>query len=193
MITNGIRHGIDPAPTFRRRWTGTAGVAAIALLAMASAACAQSATPGVRTAATAARCDTTSDDKLLVSELSASAVQGVQPLYSHLAGSSKGGDRLVGAVLTVTPLPGVTAEWLDHALECRVARSSLAQTPEASNDPFSLPFGSVDIDVRSAKDAFEIALTGSSPADAREILSRANAFATSRSAVAQQVSLLPAR
>jgi len=153
------------------------------LLAVATAACAQSATQGARSPADQAafmertRCAADDDDKALAPVLSGDAVQGVRPLYSTVE-SAKGGrqSELRGVTVVVAALPGMTAEWLDRALECHSARNTLGHAPAASADPFWLPGSNVDIDVRSAKDGFDVAVTGYSPTDARQILDRASAF-----------------
>jgi hypothetical protein len=48
-------------------------------------------------------------------------------------------------------------------------------------DPFALPGSSVKINVHSAGDGFRVELIGATTADAREILSRADAFLQGRS------------
>jgi hypothetical protein len=123
------------------------------------------------------RCNPDDDDKAIGPVLGGSAVVGVEALYSTF-GSTKSGPQseLRGANLTVTALPGVTAEWLDRALECHSAKAMLGHI-QAADDPFWLPDASLDIDVRSAKDGFQIAVAAFSPDDARRVLARANAFA----------------
>jgi hypothetical protein len=83
--------------------------------------------------------------------------------------------------VVVAALPGMTAEWLDRALEFHSAKEALGHASVVSADPFWLPGSSVDIDVRSARDGFNIAVTGFSPEDARQILARASAFVKSKS------------
>jgi len=159
-----------------------AGAAAILLLAAGAAACAESAAQGARTPADRAafmertRCLADDDDKALAPVLGGSAVQDVQPLYSALGGRSGPQSELRGVTLTIAALPGMTAEWLDRALECHGAKATLGHAPAASDDPFLLPGSALDIDVRTAKDGFDAAITGYSPDDARQILARATAF-----------------
>jgi hypothetical protein len=124
------------------------------------------------------RCGADDDEKAVAPVLGGSAVQGVQPLYSAVEGSKNGLQAVLrGATVTIAALPGMTAEWLDRALECHSARVMLGEVAGAADDPFWLPGSSVDIDVRSAKDGFDAAITGYSSEDARKIFDRANAFA----------------
>jgi hypothetical protein len=127
------------------------------------------------------RCSSSDDDKAIAPILGGQAVLGVRSLYSSTT-SDKNGPvaELRGATLNVAALPGVTAEWLDRTLECHSAKETLGHDGAASDDPFWLPDATVDIDVRPAKDGFDIAVAGFSSSDARQILARANAFAKSK-------------
>jgi hypothetical protein len=172
---------------------GLAIVAAMTLSGLATAACGQPSPQGARSPADYAvfmertRCAPDDDDKTVASVLSGSAVYAVQPLYSQ-SGAGKSGPQLElrGATVSVAALPGVSAEWLDRALECYGAKATLGHTQTASDDPFWLPNAFIDIDVRQAKDGFDIGLTGFSPDDARRILARAKAFANSKIAPAKE-------
>ncbi len=107
--------------------------------------------------------------------------QRVGPVYSAAEANSLGDQaRLRGALLTVSALPGVTAEWLDRELECHGARVVLGRVKPLSDDPFWLPGSKVDIDVRPVKDGFVIGVAGFSSTDARQILDRARAFAKAK-------------
>lgn len=131
------------------------------------------------------RCGADDDEKTIAPVLTGSAVVSVQPLYAAAGGSKSGPQsELRGATVTVSALPGVTAEWLDRALECHGAKAMLGRV-QAGNDPFWLPDATLDVDVRSAKDGFEIAIGAFSPEDARRILDRANAFAGSKAPAAK--------
>ena len=159
------------------------------LLAVATAACGQSSPQGAKTPVDHAafmertRCTADDDGKMLAPVLGGSAVAGVQPLYSTVGGAKSGlQSELRGATVSVAALPGVTAEYLDRALECYSAKAVLGHGPTASDDPFWLPGASVDIDVRSNKDGFDIAVAGFSPEDAQKILARANAFGKAKTA-----------
>jgi hypothetical protein len=132
-------------------------------------------------AAERTRCASDDDDKALAPVLGGDAVQRVQPLYSTVEGAKTGHQsELRGAVVTVSALPGITAEWLDRALECHSAKEVLGHGPTLSDDPFWLPGSSVNIDVTSDRDGFNVAVSAYSANDARRILDRANAFAKSK-------------
>jgi uncharacterized protein (DUF1501 family) len=83
--------------------------------------------------------------------------------------------ELRGATVTVAAEPGVTAEWLNRALECHSAGATLGQVAD-DGDPFFLPGAWVDITVQSAKDGFAIDVSTNSPHDAQRILDRALAW-----------------
>jgi hypothetical protein len=124
------------------------------------------------------RCPAGDDDKALQPVLDGSALVSVRPLYSPNAGGGKAPEsRLQGVVLTVLAQPGVTDVWLDRALECHSARASLGHIAAAADDPFYLPGSSVDIDVRPAKDGYDIIVNGYSTEDTVRIYGRAEAFA----------------
>jgi len=176
-----------------RRRGEVLGTAAAFLATMSVAACEQPSGSGARSPADQAafmehtRCIAGDDDATLAPVLSASSVQNVEPLYATLEGAKSGlHAELRGATVVVAALPGMTAEWLDRALECHSAREALGHAPAPSADPFWLPGSSVDIDVRSARDGFNVAVTGYSPDDARQILARANAFVKSKSSDSPQ-------
>lgn len=166
---------------------GAAAVFLLALLAITAGACADPSAPGGRTPADEAafmertRCASDDTDKALAPVLSGDAVQRVQPLYSTIEGAKSGHQaELRGAIVTVSALPGITAEWLDRGLECHSAREVLGREPTPSDDPFWLPRSTVNIDVSSDRDGFNVAVSAYSADDARRILDRANAFAKAK-------------
>ena len=110
------------------------------------------------------------------------AIVRYDPAYlaSATCGAGAGGcyKRLAGAVITLKPIKGWTAEWLDRALECHSARRVLGKIPpdEIPNDPFWLPGKTVDIDVVSTGREFAATVRSFEVSDAQEILNRAKAF-----------------
>lgn len=131
------------------------------------------------------RCGPDLDETALGPILDGKALRSVEPLYSgNGSEASKGGSpsELRGAIVNVQATTGVTAEWLDRALECHSAKRVLGQGPGAGGDqdPFWLPGSVVDIDVQSAKDGFRIAIAGATPTEGQQILTRAKSFASSR-------------
>jgi hypothetical protein len=127
------------------------------------------------------RCGPEVTDSAIAPILDGKAVQQVEPLYSTFD-SDKSGEtsKLRGAKITINALPGVTAEWLDRELECHNARVTLGQTQPTPNDPFWISGAMLDIDVRPAKDGFVIGVAAFSPADAKQILDLAQAFAKAK-------------
>jgi hypothetical protein len=125
------------------------------------------------------RCSKEVEESALQPVLTGAAVEGVEPLYGNIENVKVGPEsELQGAMIRIRPTPGMTAEWLDRALECHSARRVLGRiaASELPNDPFWLPGRTVDIDAESARDGFTVAVRGVTPADGREILQRANAF-----------------
>jgi len=126
------------------------------------------------------RCTAAEDESALKPVLSGSAIEKVEPLYGNIE-NAKGGAQpeLQGAMIHVRPVPGMTGEWLDRALECHSAKRVLGRIPagDLPNDPFWLPGDrTVDIDAESARDGFTVAVRGATVADGHEILERATAF-----------------
>jgi hypothetical protein len=168
-------------------------VVLLALIAVSACGPSSSTTQGAQTTVDRAtfvehtRCRAEDDEKNLAPVLSGDAVQGVQPLYTTIEGAKSGvGSELRGVTVTIRPLPGMTAEWLDRELECHSARATLGHGHAAPDDPFFLPTSFVNIEVRSATDGFDAEVVGYSPAEAAAILARANAFAKGKVAAAQQ-------
>jgi hypothetical protein len=131
------------------------------------------------------RCSPDDDEKVLREVLSGATLQSVHPLYGHTSmGKTGSASDLRGVTVTVAAPAAVTDVWLDRALECHSARAMLGRLPAQANDPFWLPGAAVDIDVRSAKDNFDILVSAYSTEDAARVFARAEAFANARSAAA---------
>jgi len=159
------------------------GVLSLGLIAGAAAVgCATSAPPQspVEQAAALERteCAAFRDDSAIADVLSGRAVERVEPLYFGLQSKSSN-PRLEGAVLTIRPIRGATAEWLARSLECHGVERMLGRTVARNGavDPFVLPGSMVTVSVRSSGDGFRVELQGATMEDSREILSRADAFA----------------
>lgn len=119
------------------------------------------------------------------------AVESVEPLYDVRRVPAQGGARTdaaeedfghqedAGAVVHLRNVGGVTAEWLDRALQCHEARLVLGRIPAITNDPFSLPGGMVAIEVQPTQGntGFRVTARGHDQDDARAILARARAYA----------------
>jgi hypothetical protein len=123
------------------------------------------------------QCAAFRDDSAIADVLSGRAIESVSPLATGVQSKSSS-PRLQGAVLTVAPIRGASAEWLARALECHGVERSLGRSSTLASavDPFVLPGSLVHITVDSSRDGFRVELVGATTADAREILSRAEAF-----------------
>jgi hypothetical protein len=183
MMHPNRREHVSTSRTDRSRHT-----AAVFVLAAAAAACAE---PSARTPADQAafmertRCASDDDDKTIAPVLNGSALQRIEPLYGTIGGAKSGPmPELRGVTVIVVALPGVTAEWLDRALECHSAKEVLGHEPAPSDDPFWLPGSAVNIDVTSDRDGFNVSIIGYSANDAQLILARATSFAKGKAAAA---------
>jgi hypothetical protein len=154
----------------------------LAVTAVLVVGCAASAPP--RSAAEQAsawdqnQCASFRDDAAIAEVLSGRAVERVDPLYEGVQSKSSS-PRLEGAALSVRPIRGATAEWLNRSLECHGVERMLGRVTALGNttvDPFVLPGSFVHIRVQSSGDGFRVELSGTTIAEAREILSRADAF-----------------
>lgn len=97
----------------------------------------------------------------------AAEVDAVEPLYATVHEHTSAQKRLLGAKLLVRPAPGITAESLDRAVECHVARRV--------DEP-------LEIAVKRTAAGFEVDVVAPTIADAREVLARAHAFARASAA-----------
>jgi len=101
------------------------------------------------------------------------SIEDVQPLRENanrVSGSQTYmGDVLVGALMTVRPLAGLTRERLQRVLECGFA---LAATEGADTDWPKLPAGTM-IKVHSGGDRFFVELRGTNEAAAGQVLEAA--------------------
>jgi len=166
---------------------GHYAVTAAALVAIAVAGCGSSDTNAqAKTAADHAnyiattRCNGVNEGQPISALLGGQTVTGVRPLYRGTEPSkSDARAQLRGAIVTVAAEPGVTAEWLDRALECHSADATLGQMAD-DGDPFFLPDAVVDIAVKPAQDGFAIQVSTTSPRDAQRILDRATSWAPSK-------------
>ncbi len=160
------------------RFSGATALAGLSLFGCGSAA-----TPADRAAAVeTTKCSGAVDEAALAPVLTGGAIERVGPLYNKVwMRDSDGYATLDGAWITVRPLPGMTAESLQRALECHSARGTLGQVNSSTSDPFVLPSTTVNIQVASEGDAFRVGVGAPRSEEAREILDRAmQLMATSR-------------
>jgi hypothetical protein len=103
-------------------------------------------------------------------------VQSVGPLVIVRKNSKQTfGSELVGARVSFRAVKGVTQQWLERALQCHQAQLTLdpSSAKSADTDPFWLPDGWVDIEVRAVNGGFVAELRGSNDEDAKRIYARA--------------------
>ncbi len=123
------------------------------------------------------RCDPTPVDPRIYS---AGIVQKAAPYYRYVMGGPSGRDaHLAGAQLELRPLPGVTEELLQRGLMCRSAQVMLGRSQPAPNEPYALSDSWVKIDVKSGSGTFLVTLAAEDGDRAREVLDRAQSFASS--------------
>ncbi len=83
-----------------------------------------------------------------------------------------GSPGLAGGVVTLRAAPGVTAEWLQRAIDCHIARAALVRDDPAMADcPLALP--GVTARVRSAGSRFLVEVRASEATAAGEVWRRA--------------------
>ena len=84
--------------------------------------------------------------------------------------------QVVGAIIGFRAIPGMTAEWLQRAVDCHIARSnSLGNSmPEMAYCPL-MPKG-VSAKVTSVGNGFSVTVQSTDPAGAQEVLRRAQAL-----------------
>lgn len=95
----------------------------------------------------------------------------VEPL--KLNSSPRSAPTLTGAVITFRAIPGMSAEWLQRAVDCHLARNAALghEVPEMPDCPL-VPKG-VEARVTSTGDGFAVELRADDPKTAAEVLRRA--------------------
>jgi hypothetical protein len=163
------------------RLAGAAALAGVSLIGCGRAAPATTAADKAAAVETS-KCSATVNEDDLAPVLTGSAIENVEPLYIRVATrDSDVQGALHGALITVRPLPGMTAELLERSLECHSARATLGRVDNPTTDPFALPSSLVDISVRPEGDAFRVGVGARRSEEAHEILNRAEQLmATSR-------------
>lgn len=92
------------------------------------------------------------------------------------------GEKTKGAVVEFRAVPGLTAEWLQHSVNCHIARSAVLgyETPEMSFCPLALK--GVTAHVRSGGDRFLVEIEAKDASVADEVWRRSAALVTKPSA-----------
>lgn len=125
-------------------------------------------------AAEEAACAGLDEDERAISpfEWAASDIASVEP-YTVQRGGKQPDDQLVGAVVTVRAVEGLTTEWLQRVAECHLARNAAVghAMPEMPNCPL-VPKGA-SVSVSSTGTGFSVAIRSSDDEAAADILARA--------------------
>lgn len=105
-------------------------------------------------------------------EWAASDIASVEPLTVHRGGKQPD-DHLVGAVVTVRAVEGLTTEWLQRVADCHLARNAAVghDMPEMPDCPL-VPKGA-SATVTSTGTAFAVAIRSADDDAAADILARA--------------------
>jgi hypothetical protein len=103
-----------------------------------------------------------------------SAIDSVEPAYSHVVDPPA--DHLRGAQIHVRPWQGLSKESLTRSLECHEASVVLGHVPSVEDDPYMLPEHWVDIDVDSEGDSFVVWARVDAFPDAQKVLARAKRY-----------------
>lgn len=84
--------------------------------------------------------------------------------------------RTDGAVIVFRAVPGLTVEWLQHLVNCQMARSAALgyEVPEMDDSPLMLRH--IQAVVTADGDKFRVAITSSDKATVKEIIRRAEAL-----------------
>jgi hypothetical protein len=120
------------------------------------------------------KCRGLSDPGSLALLIPDSAIDAVQPAYSHVVDPPA--DHLSGAKILVRPWQGLSKESLTRSLECHEASVVLGKAPVIENDPYTLPERWVGIDVESEGDAFLVLVRIDAFKDAERVLARAKSY-----------------
>lgn len=104
-------------------------------------------------------------------------ISRVAPLREDFTTAREIRSHTTGVVVTFRAVPGLTAEWLQRAVNCHLARNAALghQVPEMPDCPL-VPNG-VSATVRSTGDGFAVALRADDPAALEELQRRAQTLA----------------
>lgn len=105
-------------------------------------------------------------------EAHAADIASVSPLTVHRGGKQPD-ERLVGAVVTVRAVEGLTAEWLQRVVDCHLARNAAVghEMPEMPDCPL-VPKGA-SATVASTGSGFAVTIQSEDEGAAEDILARA--------------------
>ena len=107
-------------------------------------------------------------------------ITAVKPLDRTVKQGKQSTDVPSGAAITFRAVPTLTTEWLQHEINCHLARAAAVgfEMPEMSYCPLMLK--GVKATVSSAGDGFAVTVESEDPATAKEVLSRAQALVAAK-------------
>ncbi len=109
-----------------------------------------------------------------------SAFTRVEPMHRYLPAGSEGmgaePPTLTGATLIMPASRGLTAEWLQHVVECKMARDDSAGAPYLERTTSPLALKDITATVRSVGDGFAVTIESTNENSAKEVLRRARAL-----------------
>ena len=92
------------------------------------------------------------------------------------ATASRSNPRLRGATVTLRAVPGLTAEWLQRAIDCHISRNAVLGHDDPSMSACPLGLGGVTATVRSTRNGFAVDIRSDDAAVAEAIWQRAQAL-----------------
>lgn len=114
-------------------------------------------------------------------------IASIAPFVEMLGEKNAVRQRTVGAIVTFRQVPGLTAEWLQRAVDCHLARNAVLGNEHAGMDDCPLVPRGVRASVRSTGDGFEVAIRGEDDNAVESIRQRTARLAARSRAVAKPV------
>jgi hypothetical protein len=108
-------------------------------------------------------------------------ITAVRSVSEHLP---FGRERLTGAEVVFTALPGMTAEWLQRVVDCHLARNAVVGDEEGTMRYCPLAVPHVKATVRSEGGGFAVDVTSQDEVSVREVIARAEALKPKSSSTA---------
>jgi hypothetical protein len=107
-------------------------------------------------------------------------IESITPLYSMPSGKHPTTRTLDGAIVMFRAVPNMTAQWLQHVVDCHLARNATLgfDVPEMHHCPLVLK--GVSAAVTPTRNGFAITVRSDDPEVAREVLRRLQTSTTSR-------------
>jgi hypothetical protein len=100
-------------------------------------------------------------------------ITAVRSVSEHLP---LGGERVIGAEVVFTALPGMTAEWLQRVVDCHLASNAVVGDEDGTMRYCPLAVPHVRATVRSAGSGFAVDVTADDQGGVREVISRVEAL-----------------